>query len=177
MNFYPLLCGAPDANRARRVLQTLTDPKKFWGPWLVPTLPYDDPEYATQEYWKGHVWGPVNYLVWLGLRRYGTPRQQAEFARRSVNLFMRNWTTCGTCNENYRSTDGTGDDHPHYTWGALLCQIGIEALYDIDAGGQPIGLQNEMLTENLELRNVPAGGKLYTISSIDGKVTVKPQTL
>jgi hypothetical protein len=117
----------------------------------------------------------VNYLVWLGLRRYGTPRQQAEFARRSVNLFMHNWTTRGTCNENYRSTDGTGDDHPHYTWGALLCQIGIEALYDIDAGGQPVGLQNEMLTENLELRNVPAGGKLYTISSIDGKVTVKPQ--
>jgi hypothetical protein len=176
MNFYPLLCGAPDANRAQRVLQTLTDPKKFWGPWLVPTLPYDDLEYATQEYWKGHVWGPVNYLVWLGLRRYGSPRQQAEFARRSVNLFMRNWTTRGTCNENYRSTDGNGDDHPHYTWGALLCQIGIEALYDIDAGGQPFGLQNEMLTENLELRNVPAGGKLYTISSIDGKVTVKQQT-
>ena len=75
----------------------------------------------------------MNYLVWLGLRRYGTPRQQAEFARRSVNLFMRNWTTRGTCNENYRSTDGTGDDHPHYTWGALLCQIGIEALYDIKA--------------------------------------------
>jgi len=177
MNFYPLFCGAPDANRAQRVLQTLTDPSKFWGPWLIPTLPYDDPEYATQEYWKGHIWGPVNYLVWLGLRRYGTPRQQAEFARRSVNLFMRNWTARGTCNENYRSTDGTGDDHPHYTWGALLCQIGIEALYDIDDGGNPFGLQNGMLTEDLELRNVPAGGKLYTISSISGRTRVKPQPL
>jgi len=175
MNFYPLICGAPDSERAQRVLQTLTDPGKFWGPWLIPTLPYDDPEYATQEYWKGHVWGPVNYLIWQGLRRYGTPLQQAEFARRSVSLFMRNWQARGTCNENYRSTDGTGDDHPHYTWGALLCQIGIEALYDIDASGHPFGLQNEMLTENLELRNVPAGGRLYTISSTGGKVTVKPQ--
>jgi hypothetical protein len=117
----------------------------------------------------------VNYLIWQGLRRYGTPLQQAEFARRSVSLFMRNWQARGTCNENYRSTDGTGDDHPHYTWGALLCQIGIEALYDIDASGHPFGLQNEMLTENLELRNVPAGGRLYTISSTGGKVTVKPQ--
>jgi len=175
MNFYPLICGAPDSERAQRVLQTLTDPGKFWGPWLIPTLPYDDPEYATQEYWKGHVWGPVNYLIWQGLRRYGTPLQQAEFARRSVSLFMRNWEARGTCNENYRSTDGTGDDHPHYTWGALLCQIGIEALYDIDASGHPFGLQNEMLTENLELHNVPAGGRLYTISSNGGKVTVKPQ--
>jgi hypothetical protein len=175
MNFYPLICGAPDSQRAQRVLQTLTDPGKFWGPWLIPTLPYDDPEFATQEYWKGHVWGPVNYLIWQGLRRYGTPLQQAEFARRSVSLFMRNWEARGTCNENYRSTDGAGDDHPHYTWGALLCQIGIEALYDIDAGGNPIALQNEMLTENLDLRNVPAGGRLYTISSNGGKVKVKPQ--
>ena len=74
-----------------------------------------------------------------------------------------------------RSTDGTGDDHSHYTWGALLCQVGIEALYDIDASGHPFGLQNEMLTENLELHNVPASGRLYTISSNGGKVTVKPQ--
>ena len=69
MNFYPLLCGAPDEKRASRVLKTLTDPKKFWGEWPIPTLPYDDPEYWTQDYWKGHVWGPVNYLVWQGLQR------------------------------------------------------------------------------------------------------------
>jgi Glycosyl hydrolase family 63 C-terminal domain len=177
LNFYPLLCGAPDQKRAQRVLATLTDPKKFWGTWMLPTLPYDDPEYSKQEYWKGHVWGPSNYLVWQGIQRYGSPRQKAEFARRSVDLFMRNWTARGTCNENYRSTDGTGDDHPHYTWGALLCQIGIEALYDIDADGRPVGLHNEALTENLELQNVPAGGNLYTISSVAGRVSVKPQTL
>jgi hypothetical protein len=176
MNFYPLICGAPDAGRAQRVLQTLTDPRKFWGPWLMPTLPYDDPEYATQEYWKGHVWGPVNYLVWQGLRRYGTQSQQAEFARRSVSLFMRNWTTRGTCNENYRSTDGSGDDHPHYTWGALLCQIGIEAIFDIDANGLPFGLQNNALTEDLELRNVPAGGRLYTISLSGGITKIRAQS-
>jgi len=121
------------------------------------------------------VWGPVNYLIWQGLRRYGTPLQQGEFASRSVSLFMRNRTARGTCNENYRSTDGTGDDHSRYTWGALLSQIGIEALYDIDAGGHPFGLQNDMLTEGLELRNVPAGGRLYTISSLRGRTTVKSQ--
>jgi putative isomerase len=175
MNFYPLLCGAPDAKRAARVLQTLTDPGKFWGEWPVPTLPYDDPEYFKQTYWKGHVWGPVNYLIWVGLRRYGTPQQQAVFARRSVELFMRNWTSRGTCNENYFSTNGMGDDHPHYTWGALLCQIGVEAFYDIDTDGNPVGLNNKAITETVELRNMPAGGKLYDISSIGGKVTIKPQ--
>lgn len=176
MNFYPLLCGAPDAKRAARVLATLTDPKKFWGEWPVPTLPYDDPEYFKQTYWKGHVWGPVNYMIWQGLRRYGTHEQQAVFARRSVELFMRNWTSRGTCNENYFSTTGMGDDHPHYTWGALLCQIGVEALYDIDAGGNPFGLNNAAITESLELHNMPAGGKLYTISSNRGKVSIRLET-
>lgn len=176
MNFYPLLCGAPDEKRARRVLETLTDPKKFWGEWPIPTLPYDDPEYWTQDYWKGHVWGPVNYLIWQGLQRYATPQHRGEFARRSVDLFMRNWTKDGTCHENYKSTDGTGDDHPHYTWGALLCQIGIEALYTIDAQGNPVPVHNEALTESLELRNMPAGGKLYTVSTTGGRVTIQPKT-
>lgn len=44
-----------------------------------------------------------------------------KLAERSVRIFMRNWTERGTCNENYKSSDGSGDDIPHYTWGALLC--------------------------------------------------------
>ncbi len=172
LNFYPLICGAPDPLRAKRMLSLLTDPKKFWGPWLVPTLPYDDPEWPKQEYWKGHVWGPANYILWQGIRRYGTSKHQAEYARRSVDLFMRNWTARGTCNENYKSSDGTGDDLPHYTWGALLCQIGIEALYEIDSDGKPIPINNEELKERIELRNMPAGGKLYRITSAGGKISI-----
>lgn len=175
LNFYPLICGAPDAQRAQRMLALLTDPKKFWGSWLVPTLSYDDPEWPKQEYWKGHVWAPANYILWQGIRRYATPRHQAEYARRSVDLFMRNWIARGTCNENYRSSDGTGDDLPHYTWGALLCQIGIEALYDIDSEGRPIAINNEDLKESIELRNMPAGGKRYCITSSGGKVTIHPE--
>ena len=88
---------------------------------------------------------------------------------------MRNWIARGTCNENYKSTDGTGDDHPHYTWGALLCQIGIEALYDIGSNGQPIPLNNEELKESIELLNVPAGGRLYRISASGGRTTFHQQ--
>jgi hypothetical protein len=175
MNFYPLLCGAPDARKAESLLKTLTDPKKFWGDWPVPTLPYDDPEYFKQTYWKGHVWGPVNYLIWQGVKRYGSTRSQAELARRSVELFMRNWTAHGTCNENYFSTDGRGDDHPHYTWGALLCRIGIEALWEITVDGKPTGRQNSFFTECVELRNMPACGKLYRVSSKQGRVRITPE--
>ena len=45
MNFYPLAAGVPDRERAKRVLQVLMDPGKFWGnisclPWhmTIPTI-------------------------------------------------------------------------------------------------------------------------------------------
>jgi glycogen debranching enzyme len=128
MNFYPLLAGAPDRARGALVMKKLTDPKQFFGPWTLPTLSYGDPNYHQQEYWRGDVWGPVNYLVWQGIRRYASPQQQLEFARRSVRLFMRNWISSGICSENYYCTTGTTGGDPHYTWGALLCLVGLECV-------------------------------------------------
>lgn len=164
MNFYPLICGAPDAQRATRVMAMLTDPKKFWDKWLLPTLAYDDPDWPKQEYWKGHVWAPVNYLMWQGIRRYATPEQQRYYVERSVEIFMRNWTIHGTCNENYMSTNGEGSDYPHYTWGALMCQIGLEYCYDADAHGAPKP-RAEAASVGIELRNMPSGSKRYRLSS------------
>ena len=175
MNFYPLICGAPDEARASRLLETLTDPKKFWGEWLVPTLAYDDPEWAKQDYWKGHTWAPVNYLIWQGVRRYGTHAQKLQLAERSVRLFMTNWTERGTCNEAYMSSTGIGDRYPHYTWGALLCQIGLEYVYDATTDGQPRHFEGQPEMPHMELRNVPSGGKLYRIIRDDGGITVTPE--
>jgi glycogen debranching enzyme len=169
MNFYPLICGTPDARRANRMLETLTDPRRFWGDWPVPTLAYDDPDWPKQDYWKGHTWAPVNYLIWQGLRRYGTQKQKLEFAQRSVDLFMRNWTRYGTCNETYKSSDGSGDRYPHYTWGALLCQIGIEFFYDANAAGPPTLSKDVLLLPDVELHNMPSGGGLYRIISNAGQ--------
>jgi len=171
-NFYPLICGAPDERRASRMVEILTDPNKFWGEWMVPTLPYDDPDWAKQEYWKGHIWAPVNYLLWQGVQRYCSPQQKAQFSRRSVKLFMRNWLKNGTCNENYKSTDGSGDDYPHYTWGALLCQIGIESLYSIDEKHRPVPTEAIDISEHLTLRNMPAGGKLFRIERLNARTVI-----
>jgi len=173
MNFYPLICGAPDEARASRLLKTLTDPKKFWGEWLIPTLAYDDPEWVKQDYWKGHTWAPVNYLIWQGIRRYGTPEQKLQLAERSVRLFMTNWTERGTCNEAYMSSTGMGDRYPHYTWGALLCQIGLEYVYDATADGQPRHFEGQPNTPRIELRNMPSGGKLYRIVSDGVRTSVQ----
>ena len=48
------------------VLAVMTDPNKFWGDIVPPTVPRQDPAYKGQEYWHGTTWGPVNYLVFQG---------------------------------------------------------------------------------------------------------------
>lgn len=174
MNFYPLICGAPDAPRAARVLKTLTDRNLFWGEWKIPTLAYNDPLWPSQEYWHGDVWAPPNYLVFQGLKRYASPEQQQEFARSSVNLFMRNWNQPGVCGENYLSSNGEQSADPHYTWGALLCLIGVEAAVDMSNGGKIT--TGKGLPKDLELRNIPLGGKLYRVRVKDGQAVAHPET-
>ena len=175
MNFYPLICGAPDARRAKRMLGVLTDPNKFWGRWIIPTLSYDDPDWHYQSYWKGNAWPPANYLVWLGLRRYGTAEQKGRLAHRSVEMFMQNWTSKRICGENFKSTDGICNGFPHYTWGALLCLIGLEALIDIGSDGRPVAETGIEVRGNIQLRNIPAGGRLYRASSDLGKTKIEPE--
>ena len=172
MNFYPLICGAPDERRAKRMLAVLTDPQKFWGRWIIPTLSYDDPDWHYQGYWKGNAWPPVNYLLWLGLKRYGTPEQRGRLAQRSVEMFMQNWTSNGICGENFKSADGTCNGFHHYTWGALLCLIGLEAFIDIGSEGRPIAGISANIPEDIQLRNIPAGGRLYRVSANNGKLKI-----
>ena len=171
MNFYPLIVGVPDPSRAGRVLKLMTDPKKFWGQWVLPTLPYDDPLWPKQDYWKGKVWAPVNYLVFQGLKRYASPELQAEFARKSVDIFMRNWTTKHVCGENYLSTTGDQSSDPHYTWGALMCLIGVESIVDVGNDGQV--KTGRGFTENIELNHIPLQGQLRRITVRNGQVDIQ----
>ena len=175
MNFYPLIAGAADKDRAAKTLNWLYREDKFWLDWVVPTVAKDDPVFPEQTYWHGHVWPPNNYLLWLGLQRYADAGHQAEFVRRSVELFMRNWRTQRLNCENYKSTDGTCGDDPHYTWGLLLNLIGMEALAGVGPDFHPVPGDNAAITEHVVMRRVPFGGKLYRIEAAQGKVTVTPE--
>jgi len=161
MNFYPLLAGAASPEQARQVIAALTDPKRFWGEWILPTVSYDDPVWPQQDYWRGKVWAPVNYLVFQGLQRYAAPELMNEFADKSLRLFMRNWTAKRVCGENFLSKDGTQSSTPYYTWGALLCLIGLENIIRLEPDGK-LRL-NGTLQAHAELRNVPLAGRTYRV--------------
>lgn len=134
-SFYPLLCGAASEDQARRLLDHLADPDLFGGPYMIPNATRDDPAYAENVYWRGRIWGNVNYFVWHGLRRYGFAEAAEDLAAKSFAMFDRNWRDSRVCGENYNA--GTGevtdqvDADPFYTWGAMLPLLAVNEVMDV----------------------------------------------
>jgi hypothetical protein len=127
-NFYPLLARAATPAQAKAMLEVhLLNPQEFWGQWVIPSIARDDPAFGDQNYWRGRIWGPMNYLVYLGLRNYDDPAARSEFAQKSYALFLKEWTEKRHVHENYNAILGTGDDVANsdrfYHWGALLGYI------------------------------------------------------
>jgi len=133
-NFYPLLAGAATAQQAERMVKDhLLNPEEFWGDWVIPSIARKDPAFKDQDYWRGRIWGPMNYLVYLGLKKYSEPQvvtAREELAAKSLELFLKEWRENGHVHENYNAITGTGDDvtssDRFYHWGALLGLMELE---------------------------------------------------
>ena len=127
-NFYPLLAKAATADQAKTMItKHLLNPAEFWGDWVIPSIARNDPAFKDQDYWRGRIWGPMNYLVYLGLTNYDIGNVRRDFARKSYELFLREWRDKGHVHENYNAILGIGDDVTNsdrfYHWGALLGYI------------------------------------------------------
>lgn len=124
-NFYPLLAGVPSPEQAKAMIQKhLLNPKEFWGRWIMPSIAMNDAAFTDQNYWRGRIWGPMNYLVYLGLSKYNDAGTRRAFAEKSYELFLKEWAEKRHVHENYNAILGTGDDVKNsdrfYHWGALL---------------------------------------------------------
>ena len=127
-NFYPLLAKAASPEQTRQMIEKhLLNPDEFWGAYVAPSIARDDPAFRDQNYWRGRIWGPMNYLVYLGLLNSSDAPTRAAFAQKSYNLFLQEWREHGHVHENYNALTGTGDDvsssDRFYHWGALLGYI------------------------------------------------------
>jgi len=124
-NFYPLLARAASPQQAERMIHDhLLNSEEFWGKWVIPATPRNDPAFADQNYWRGRIWGPMNYLVYLGLRNYSDADARRQLAEKSRELFEVEWKSNHHVHENYNAITGSGDDvsssDRFYHWGALL---------------------------------------------------------
>jgi hypothetical protein len=129
-NFYPLVARIPDERQALSMIKHLLDPKEFWGEYVLPTISRDDALFKEQQYWRGTIWPPTNYLVYQGLKAYGFDAVATEFALKSSELFLRSWQNFQICPENFDSRTGEAGGQRYQSWGPLFALIGIEEYLD-----------------------------------------------
>jgi len=93
----------------------------LWGRYVLPSVSRDDPAFPDNDYWRGRIWAPMNYLVYMGLKRYGFEFEAHMLAQKSLELFLGEWERESGVYENYNSVNGRGGDVPNsdgdYTWG------------------------------------------------------------
>jgi hypothetical protein len=170
-NFYPMLAGIATAAQCEQMIgRHLLNEAEFWGEFVLPTCPRNHPAFADNDYWRGRIWAPTNFLVYEGLRRSGYDDLATEVAAKSLKLFQLEWESESHIHENYNATNGDGDDvanaDPVYTWGGLLAYIALNELIFVEpTGGLTLG-SPRMGTG--ELFNFHAHGSRYTISQDEG---------
>ncbi|MEM7659444.1 MAG: trehalase family glycosidase [Bacteroidota bacterium] len=141
-NFYPLLGKAASPQQAKRMVQEhLMNPEEFWGEYVLPSISRNDPGYTAQDYWQGSIWAPMNFLVYLGLRKYDFPEEQRALADKSMALLVKNWEAKGLVLENYHAETGFYPGYRSeffYHWGALLGMMSL-----IEGGHVATGQEGE----------------------------------
>lgn len=129
-HFYPLIAGVPSQEQAERMVnEHLLNPDEFYGEYMMPSIARNNPAFADNSYWRGRIWAPMNFLVYLGLRNYDLPEARKELAEISKNLILKEWQENQRVYENYNATTGEGGDVKNsdsfYSWGGLLGFIAL----------------------------------------------------
>lgn len=127
-NFYPMLAKACSEEQAgRMVKEHYYNPNEFYGEYVLPSIARNDPAFKDNDYWRGRIWGPMNFLVYMGMRNYHQAAARTDLIEKSRTLLLKNWREDGGVYENYNSMNGKGNDVTNadgfYHWGALLTFI------------------------------------------------------
>jgi hypothetical protein len=127
-NFYPMLAKACTQDKAERMIdEHYFNANEFHGEFVIPSVARNDSAFKDMDYWRGRIWGPMNLLIYWGMRNYNFPEARADLAERSNTLLMKQWNVNGSICENYNCITGLGDDggntDAYYHWGALLSYI------------------------------------------------------
>jgi putative isomerase len=122
--FYPLLAGVASQKQAERMIKEhFYNPDEFWGEWIMPSIARNDSAFKDNNYWRGRIWAPMNFLVYCGMRNYNLPDARKDLVEKSSKIILKSWNGEHHVYENNNSVTGVGDDvrnsDKFYHWGAL----------------------------------------------------------
>ncbi|HEY5587119.1 MAG TPA: trehalase family glycosidase [Ruminiclostridium sp.] len=174
-NFYPMIAGvATPEQSARMIKDHLLSEKEFWGEYVIPSISREDKAFEDNDYWRGRIWGPMNFLVGEGIKRYDFYDEAFLFAKKSQNLFQKEWKKDNHIYENYNAITGDGDDvknaDPVYTWGGLLGYLAVSELIEAQPwNGMRFGCFSD---KKASIFNFPVNNHRYNVV-VDKGLTVE----
>jgi putative isomerase len=129
-NFYPLLAGVVTQEQAERMIENyFFNPDEFYGDYILPSISRSNPAFTDNTYWRGRIWAPMNFLVYMGLRNYHLPEARKVLVEKSLDLLMKEWRANRHVYENYNSVTGEGGDVSNsdafYSWSGLFAFIAL----------------------------------------------------
>lgn len=126
---YALFSHSVSDERKRLISRKyILDPDELGGEFMLPSISRSDKAYPEQEYWRGRIWPPMNYLVYEALKEAGMTDEARLLAQSSRNILLGEWLEKGHVHENYSGIDGSGchdSSNCFYHWGGLLGYIAI----------------------------------------------------
>lgn len=181
-SFYPLAAGIPKGIRVDRLIAHIFDEEEFWTEFPLPSVWMKDKAVHDNVYWRGRSWPPLNFITYVGLKRYGKTQEASKLLKKIMKHFTRIWGEDRCCFENHNAFTGEGKDSVdtdfYYGWGALYPLMWVLEHIDIDPWngfhfGSPVGEEFEiknlkMADGKYSLRCNPSG----TVLSKNGKAII-----
>jgi len=140
-NFLPLTAGVIDnLERLEHVIQNLKDPNRFFGEFMLPTISKNNIYYGkkpsgfTLEHsepyrgYRGEIVPFINYLIYLGLLRYGVCDLRAELAASSCKLWQREFDAHKAVPATFLPTSKGAKQVNNALSGNLMGLLGVEEL-------------------------------------------------
>lgn len=112
--FMAMWCGlATDAQAKRIVEEHFLNEKTFSAKYGVRTLSVAEKMYSIKPQgnpsdWLGPIWGICNYMVFVGLLKYGYVEEARALAIKTITLYGQDIEECGEMHEYYDPDTGYG---------------------------------------------------------------------
>ena len=162
--FLALTAGLASEEQADELVKQLTDPSLFWSKYPVTTSAMDEPTFKPNGFWRGDMWPPTNYLVAVGLNRYGYYDVAIELANKMQELVGK---YDGHAYERYNGVDGIGIGVKNYCWGVVTWSITVNTIYGIGEDYRTIVIPQNARGRRLKL------GKLEVYYPTDTSAELK----
>lgn len=111
----PLYAGTISQERAKKLVQILTNERTFWLNYPLPSVPRNTRYFDADRYWQGPTWINTNWLMIDGLKRYGFEKEASALKSHTLEVMREHgiW-------EYYNPLTGAGLGIPNFSWSAAL---------------------------------------------------------